>query len=70
MFCQGMTLVMPKALPIQYGFRGRGKNHNLCHFEARSDEESLFLAAFEARGIPRYARDDGVFAFFRNLFSP
>jgi hypothetical protein len=50
-------------------FGGCGKSLNRCHSEERSDEKSLFLRVFNPRGIPRFARDDGVYAFFCNLFS-
>ena len=49
------------------GYRGCGKSQKRSHCEKRSDAESLFLRAFKPRGIPRFARDDGVFAFFRGL---
>ena len=43
------------------------KNSVIRHSEERSDEESLFLPAKNSRGIPRFARNDGLGAFFRNL---
>ena len=57
---------------VAAGSRGCGKSQNRRHSEERSDEESLFLRAFKLRGIPsppRRTRDDGVYAFFRNLLS-
>jgi hypothetical protein len=64
--CTASGIVSGIAAPAA-GLKRLRKSQNRSHSEERSDEESLFLRASKLRGIPRFARNDGAYAFFRNL---
>jgi len=54
---------------VGHGFTGCGKTRYLSFRGLGSPEESAFFFDFTQEQIPRFARDDSFWDFFRTLFS-